>query len=129
MYAQRAELTLLLFSGEWDCLARWNLFASPVRHIASLAGEDAPASLRNCLVCISANSPVAIVSLAPPRHVFTLPGTVSGVDLFATSQDEVLVLYRQGLARICDIATRELRRSMDRRTAENVISEGAWKIW
>lgn len=41
----------------------------------------------------------------------------------------MLIVYRQGLARVCDIASRELRRSMDRKVAETVLSEGGWQIW
>ncbi|GAA5977576.1 hypothetical protein JCM10908_005026 [Rhodotorula pacifica] len=115
---------------DWECLARWTLFASPVKHVSHLDNDDAsPPSLRNAVAFVSANSPVAFVSLFPPQHLFTLPGTKSSVELVATSKDEVLVLYRQGLARTCDIKSRELRRSMDRKTAESVVAGGDWHIW
>ncbi|GAA5873477.1 hypothetical protein JCM3774_002427 [Rhodotorula dairenensis] len=115
---------------DWECLGRWTLFASPVKHVSRLESDDSsPPSLRNAVAFVSANSPVAFVSLFPPRHLFTLPGTRSSVDLVATSKEEVLVLYRQGLARTCDIKSRELRRSMDRKTAESVVADGGWHIW
>lgn len=114
----------------WECLGQWTLFASPVKHVSRLESDDAsPPSLLNAVAFVSANSPVAFVSLFPPQHLFTLPGTKSSVDLVATSREEVLVLYRQGLARVCDIKSRELRRSMDRRTAESVVADGDWHIW
>ncbi|POY70885.1 hypothetical protein BMF94_6062 [Rhodotorula taiwanensis] len=114
----------------WDCLGTWNLFASPVRHLAYLqSGSDGRPLGNGAVAFISANSPVAFVSLFPPAHLFTLPGTRSSVEVLATSKDEVLIVYRQGLARVCDIASRELRRSMDRKVAETVLSEGGWQIW
>lgn len=119
-----------LARSNWECLGRWTLFASPVKHVSRLESDDgSPPSLQNAVAFVSANSPVAFVSLFPPQHLFTLPGTKSSVDLVATSKDEVLVLYRQGLARVCDIKSRELRRSMDRRTAESVVAGGGWHIW
>ncbi|BGP01800.1 hypothetical protein JCM10021v2_005506 [Rhodotorula toruloides] len=115
-----------------DCLGRWTLFASPVKDFAFISTSEtvhAPPALNGSVAFISANSPVAFVSLFPPRHLFTLPGTRSAVELIALSQTEILVLYEQGLARVCDIASRELRRSMDRRTTESVLAEDVWSTW
>ncbi|BGP33827.1 hypothetical protein JCM10296v2_005632 [Rhodotorula toruloides] len=117
---------------DWDCLGRWTLSASPVKDFAFISTSEtvhAPPALNGSVAFISANSPVAFVSLFPPLHLFTLPGTRSAVELIALSQTEILVLYEQGLARVCDIASRELRRSMDRRTTESVLAEDAWSTW
>ncbi|KAL7341421.1 hypothetical protein BJY59DRAFT_693274 [Rhodotorula toruloides] len=117
---------------DWDCLGRWTLFASPVTDFAFISTSEtvhAPPALNGSVAFVSANSPVAFVSLFPPRHLFTLPGTRSAVELIALSQTEILVLYEQGLARVCDIATRELRRSMDRKTTESVLAEDVWSTW
>ncbi|GEM10247.1 WD repeat protein [Rhodotorula toruloides] len=117
---------------DWDCLGRWTLFASPVKDFAFISTSGtahAPPALNGSVAFISANSPVAFVSLFPSRHLFTLPGTLSAVELIALSQTDILVLYEQGLARICDIASRELRRSMDRKTTESVLTEDGWSTW
>ncbi|TNY18126.1 hypothetical protein DMC30DRAFT_73310 [Rhodotorula diobovata] len=116
---------------DWDVVGKWQLFASPVRHFAYLDPSPSSASTRlsNTIAFISANSPVALVSLFPPAVLFTLPGTRSSVELLATTKDEILVIYEQGLARTCDIKSRELRRSMDRKTAEGVLQDEAWTTW
>ncbi|GAA6003526.1 WD40 repeat domain-containing protein [Rhodotorula paludigena] len=115
---------------DWDLVGRWQLFASPVKHFAFIDSAASTTSrTSNSIIFISANSPVALVSLFPPRVVFTLPGTKSAVEVVATNKDEILVLYEQGLARTCDIASKELRRSMDRKTAEGVLDNGSWKVW
>ncbi|GAA5943940.1 hypothetical protein JCM10213_009036 [Rhodosporidiobolus nylandii] len=115
---------------DWDLIGSWTLFASPVKHYAYIDPSPTPSSkLGNTVAFISANSPVALVSLFPPQLLFVLPGTKSAVELIATTQDEILVLYEQGLARSCDIASKELRRSMDRRTAERSFAEGGWTTW
>ncbi|BGP41867.1 hypothetical protein JCM10449v2_005861 [Rhodotorula kratochvilovae] len=116
---------------DWDLVGRWQLFASPVKHYVYLdpSSSDSPARLRNTIAFISANSPVALVSLFPPALLFTLPGTKSAVELLATTKDEILVVYEQGLARTCDIKSCELRRSMDRKTAEGVLQDGSWTTW
>ncbi|GAA6050579.1 hypothetical protein JCM3770_001471 [Rhodotorula araucariae] len=116
---------------DWDVVGRWQLFASPVRHQVYLdsSASTAPTRLGNTIAFISANSPVALVSLFPPALLFTLPGTKSAVELLATTKDEILVVYEQGLARTCDIKSRELRRSMDRKTAEGVLQDGSWTTW
>ncbi|GAA5916565.1 hypothetical protein JCM8208_007704 [Rhodotorula glutinis] len=125
---------------DWDVVGQWQLFASPVRHFAYLdssspsSSSSPPSSstssrLKNTIAFISANSPVALVSLFPPAVVFTLPGTKSAVEVLATTKDEILVIYEQGLARTCDIKSRELRRSMDRKTADGVLQDAAWTTW
>lgn len=80
-------------------------------------------------VFVSANSPTALVSLFPPKMHFILPGTKSAPELIATFNGEVLILYEHGLARICHLESRELRRSMDRKTAEGVLAQSAWRVW
>lgn len=120
-----------MHDSDWDVVGKWQLFASPVRHFAYLDPSPSSASTRlsNTIAFISANSPVALVSLFPPAVLFTLPGTRSSVELLATTKDEILVIYEQGLARTCDIKSRELRRSMDRKTAEGVLQDEAWTTW
>ncbi|GAA6030192.1 hypothetical protein JCM8097_008980 [Rhodosporidiobolus ruineniae] len=115
---------------DWDLMGTWTLFASPVKSFAFIDPSPTPSSkLGNSLAFISANSPVALVSLHPPDLLFVLPGTKSAVELIATTRSEIMVLYEQGLARTCDIGSRELRRSMDRRTAERALADGEWQVW
>ncbi|GAA5986281.1 hypothetical protein JCM11641_004880 [Rhodosporidiobolus odoratus] len=115
---------------DFALLGCWTLFASPVRSYAYIDPEPAPSSkLGHTIAFISANSPVAVVSLFPPQLLFVLPGTKSAVELIATTEDVIMVLYEQGLARTCDIASRELRRSMDRITAERSLADGGWSVW
>ncbi|GAA5922792.1 hypothetical protein JCM1841_000709 [Sporobolomyces salmonicolor] len=118
----------------WELIGQWALFASPVRHYAFISSPSSPSShLQHTLAFISANSPVALVSLSPslspPRVLFTLPGTKSAVERIATRDGEIMVIYEQGLARVCDVESRELRRSMGRATAEGVLQESGWVTW
>ncbi|ORY76900.1 hypothetical protein BCR35DRAFT_280286 [Leucosporidium creatinivorum] len=150
---------------DWSTVGRWNLFASPVSHLACLWDSNAEPNATTTisqgytLAFISSNSPVALISLSlpptpstsslpasprpPPPHtllstlLFVLPGTASPVSSISISSPpdpsaaEILVIYEQGLARACHLESRELRRSMDRRTARGVLKERekAWRTW
>ncbi|GAA6064483.1 hypothetical protein JCM10212_000363 [Sporobolomyces blumeae] len=113
---------------DWDALGVFSLFASPVLSYSYLSVPTSP----HTLLFVSCNSPIALLSLHPPSLLFTLPGTRSPVELVATTREgEIVVLYKQGLARFWDSGTGELRRSTDRKTAEGVLKEKEknWKIW
>ncbi|GAA5960639.1 hypothetical protein JCM3765_005885 [Sporobolomyces pararoseus] len=113
---------------DWEEIAGFSLFASPVLAYAKLSLPSHPHSL----LFVSSNSPIALVSLHPPELLFTLPGSRTPAQLVATTKlGEVMVLYKQGLARVWDAETGELRRSMDQKTAESVLKEKekAWRIW
>jgi len=115
-------------SSDREEIAGFALFASPVLSYAKLSLPSHP----HTLLFVSCNSPIALVSLHPPQLLFTLPGSRTPVQLVATTkQGEVMVLYKQGLARVWDAETGELRRSMDRKTAENVLKEKekGWRTW
>lgn len=125
------KLTLLVPNNRnWDLIGTWRLFASPVMHIVLL---QLPGHARSAdvIAFISANSPIALVSLFPPQLLFVLPGTRSSVETVATSSstNEILVIYSHGLSRICHVDGKELRRSMDYKTARGVLKEGGWKVW
>jgi len=115
---------------DWTALGRWRLFASPVAHIVQLSCPP-ESVLHGTVAFVSLNSPVGLVSLRPegPQLLFVLPGTKSGVEVLATKGDDILVMYAEGLARVCDVRGRELRRSMDRRTARGVLREEGWTMW
>ncbi|KAK4704763.1 hypothetical protein P7C70_g1446, partial [Phenoliferia sp. Uapishka_3] len=112
----------------WQPIAHWSLFASPVSHIAFVKIPEG-SRLSNTIAFISANSPIALVSLFPPRLHFVLPGTKSAVQSISTSDDEMLIVYAHGLSRVCNIEGLDLRRSMDLKTAEGVLAEGNWSTW
>ncbi len=118
------------FLDDWTTLGRWALFASPVAHIVQLSCPP-ESVLHGAAAFVSLNSPVGLVSLRAdkPELLFVLPGTKSGVEVIATKGDDVLVVYAEGLARVCDVRGRELRRSMDRRTARGVLREEGWMVW
>lgn len=113
---------------DWTLVGTWKLFASPVTHTVPFKFKPT-SKMHNTIAFISANSPIALVGLSPPRLLFVLPGTKSPVQIIATKADEILVVYGHGLARVCDVAGRELRRSMDFKTASSVLAEGGWKTW
>ncbi|KAM0751154.1 hypothetical protein T439DRAFT_313451 [Meredithblackwellia eburnea MCA 4105] len=112
---------------DWELVAQWRLFASPVCHLAHIDVAKGP--LSQTIAFVSANSPIALVSLFPPQLHFILPGTSSAVQSISTSNDDLLIIYAHGLSRVCNIEGLELRRSMDLKTAEGVLSESGWTNW
>lgn len=116
------------FCSNWELISQWNLFASPVSHVAYLQPPGHTA-LNNTIAFISENSPIALVSLFPPQLHFVLPGTQSPVESISTLGDEMLIVYAHGLSRVCDMKEFELRRSMDLKTATSVLAEGGWTTW
>ncbi|SDA01421.1 BZ3500_MvSof-1268-A1-R1_Chr10-1g02649 [Microbotryum saponariae] len=113
---------------DWDEIGRWCLFASPVTQFTFIQDPTIP-QLSQTIAFVSANSPIALVSLFPPALLFVLPGTKSPVISISTLKEEILVVYAHGLARVCDVTRRELRRSMDAKTARGVLAEGKWSTW
>lgn len=111
-------------SSDWTLIGEWFLFASPVSHLISLPTAPKP-HFSDLMIFISANSPIAFVSLSIPRLLFVLPGTNSDVEILSMSGDEILVVYSAGLARAWSLEG-ELRRSMDLKTAMGVLGEGTW---
>ena len=125
-----------LDDSDWSLIARYNLFASPVESILHV---QIPSSTRlsNTLFLISANSPIALISLSPTSPtittelLFILPGTKSPVSSISTDSKggELLVIYENGLARVCAVDGMELRRSMRVETARKVLLESGWTTW
>ncbi|SCV73919.1 BQ2448_6349 [Microbotryum intermedium] len=113
---------------DWEEIGRWCLFASPVSQFAFIQDPTIP-QLAQTIAFVSANSPIALISLFPPALLFILPGTKSPVISISTSAEEILVVYAHGLARVCDVKRQELRRSMDAKTARGVLAEGKWTTW
>lgn len=113
---------------DWTLLSSWSLFASPVCAIVDLPIKGT----RRLLALISSNSPIALVDLSmlPAPLLFILPGTRSPVTIMSSNLNgELLVVYESGLARVCDVAGQELRRSMDYKTAVALLAEAGWVNW
>lgn len=123
---------LMCCCSDWSLIASWSLFASPITEILHLAIPSSPL-LRNTLLLISSNSPIALITLtpSPPTLLSIFPGTRSRVESVSTDAKggELLVIYANGLARVCVVEAQELRRSMDVITARKVLEEGGWKTW
>lgn len=113
-----------------------------------LLHEREAGRLRGCLLCVAEDGTVGFVILdgleqcvaaepyglaqsrltrcfPNPRH-YLIPGTRAPLVKICIGEDSILLMYEHGNARLWDLRTQELRRSMSVATAENLASKNGW---
>ncbi|PWN24499.1 hypothetical protein BDZ90DRAFT_263340 [Jaminaea rosea] len=108
--------------------AEWSLFTAPVLDglCVVFGQEDNTLRLHGCLALASTDGTVAILALDGLKLLYLLPGRgeEAPLDWLAVRADELMLVYRDGRARVWDVATQELRRSMGLDQAEGMLSDG-----
>jgi hypothetical protein len=111
-------------TGSLELLNRWSAFVSPVAEMAFL--QDPRISRLNArLAAVSANCTTAFLPIDDVNvSILTLVGSKTPLDHLCIKGDDILVIYRSGLARVWDAATGELRRSINRHAALDLLQDG-----
>jgi hypothetical protein len=117
----------------WDAaslrqVAQWAVFVTPTAHIVSLlTGETS--RLRGCVAAVAADGTVAILLLDGFVLLCLIPGR--GVPLWrlALRADDLLLVYADGRARVWDVCSHELRRSIDADQANALLEEKSPPWW
>lgn len=116
----------------WDSvtlrlLAQWTLFASGPINLVVFGKEDNTLRLNGCIAVISQDGSLAILAIDGLKMLYLIPGRgpEAPLQMIAVRADELMLLYRDGKARVWDITTQELRRSIGVEQAQSLLDDGA----
>lgn len=117
----------------WDAaslrqIAQWAVFVTPTAHLVSLLTAES-SRLRGCVAAIATDGTVAILLLDGFVLLCLIPGR--GVPLWrlALRSDDLLLVYADGRARVWDVSSYELRRSIDVDQASVLLEETSPPWW
>ncbi|KZT39908.1 WD40 repeat-like protein [Sistotremastrum suecicum HHB10207 ss-3] len=116
--------------GIWDFLTlelcgRWVAFTTPLMQVISLE-EESVGRLRGCLLCVSEDGTVAAVSPDGFELLYLIPGSAASLKKICLGQDNLILIYNNGRARLWDVKTLEFWRSMENSKAEELVAQGGW---
>ncbi len=92
--------------------------------------EDNTIRLHGCVACICADSSVTVVVLEGFRKLYTVPGRGARLTSLAVRADDLLLTYDDGKARVWDLRSQELRRSIATDQAQALVEDGKgwWSV-
>ncbi|EJF60945.1 WD40 repeat-like protein [Dichomitus squalens LYAD-421 SS1] len=108
--------------------ARWTVFTSPLARVVPLHGEKV-GRLLGCVLCISQDGTIAVIALDGPQFVYLVPASAAPLHRVCLGEDNMLLMYGDGRARLWDTRTREFWRSMSTEKAEELLQEDGWSQW
>ncbi len=86
--------------------------------------DDNTIRLHGCIACVCADSSVTIILFEGFRQLYTVPGRGARLTSLAVRADELLVTYDDGKARVWDLRSQELRRSIATDQAQALVEDG-----
>ncbi|WVQ75054.1 hypothetical protein IAR50_004663 [Cryptococcus sp. DSM 104548] len=110
---------------DFEFQGSWTLFAWPVKSITVLDRPQA-GPLRNCLLAASQAGTVALLGLDDMEPRFTIPAARSPLRAVHVSNQDILLAYANGKARVWNSNTQEFRRSTGLSAAEDMLVVGDW---
>ncbi|KAI1788856.1 WD40 repeat-like protein [Ganoderma leucocontextum] len=108
--------------------ARWTVFISPLAHVVSLHDEKV-GRLCGCVLCISQDGTIAVIALDGYQFVYLVPASAAPLQRVCLREDNLMLVYGDGRARLWDTRSREFWRSMSTEKAEEMMQEGEWLHW
>ncbi|ORY34903.1 hypothetical protein BCR39DRAFT_515490 [Naematelia encephala] len=103
----------------------WTLFAEPVDVIAMLDLAEA-GPLRGCVICVSTLGTVGLISLREMDQLFLIPASRAPLRRVFVGDNDILLAYANGKARVWNVETCEFRRSTGLDAGEEMLSSGQW---
>ncbi|KAL7279647.1 hypothetical protein ACG7TL_006053 [Trametes sanguinea] len=91
--------------------ARWTLFTTPLSRIISLHDEKVGLALDGY------------------QFIYLVPASAAPLKTICLGEDNLLLLYTDGRARLWDARTREFWRSMSSEKAIELVQQGGWFEW
>ncbi|SAM68743.1 uncharacterized protein UBRO_00741 [Ustilago bromivora] len=104
--------------------ATLSVSTTPVEALVVFGDEDNAIRLHGCVACICADSSVTIVLLESFRPLYTVPGRGARLTSLAVRADELLLTYDDDKARVWDLQSQELRRSIATYQAQALVEDG-----
>ncbi|KAH9891906.1 WD40 repeat-like protein [Cubamyces lactineus] len=108
--------------------ARWTMFTTPLARTISLHDEKM-GRLHGCILCVSQDGTIAVVAVDGFQFVYLVPASAAPLARICLSEDNLLLVYTDGRARLWDSKTREFWRSMSIEKAEELVQQGGWFEW
>ncbi|KAI0655440.1 WD40 repeat-like protein [Cubamyces menziesii] len=108
--------------------ARWTVFTTPLARTISLHDEKM-GRLHGCILCVSQDGTIAVVAVDGLQFVYLVPASAAPLKRICLSEDNMLLVYTDGRARLWDTKTREFWRSMSVEKAEELVQQGGWFEW
>ncbi|TDL19727.1 hypothetical protein BD410DRAFT_773671 [Rickenella mellea] len=105
--------------------ARWIVFTSPLAQVIELRDENV-GRLRDCALCISEDGTIAVVVIDGLELLYLIPGSGAHLKRICLGEDNLLLIFSDGRARLWDVKTREFWRSMDVLKADGLLEQGGW---
>ncbi|SPO20149.1 uncharacterized protein UTRI_00545_B [Ustilago trichophora] len=97
---------------------------TPVEALVVFGDDDNTIRLHGCVACICADSSVTVVLLEGFRQLYTVPGRGARLTSLAVRADELLLTYDDNKARVWDLRSQELRRSIATDQAQALVEDG-----
>lgn len=104
--------------------AKLSISTSPVGALKVFGDDDNTIRLHGCVACICADSSVTFVLLEGFRQLYSVPGRGARLTSLAVRADELLLTYDDDKARVWDLRSQELRRSIATDQAQALIEDG-----
>ncbi|KAI0642943.1 WD40 repeat-like protein [Trametes meyenii] len=108
--------------------ARWTLFTTPLSRVISLH-EEAVGRLHGCVLCVAQDGTIAVVAVDGYQFVYLVPASAAPLKRIAIGENNLLLTYADGRARLWDTQTREFWRSMTVEKADELVRQGGWREW
>ncbi|KAI9066035.1 WD40 repeat-like protein [Trametes sanguinea] len=108
--------------------ARWTLFTTSLARVISLHDEKV-GRLHGCVLCVSQDGTIAVIALDGYQFIYLVPASAAPLRTIYLGEDNLLLLYADGRARLWDTRTREFWRSMSLEKAQELVQQGGWFEW
>ncbi|OJT12977.1 WD repeat-containing protein 7 [Trametes pubescens] len=108
--------------------ARWTVFTTPLVRVISLEDEGV-GRLHGCVLCISQDGTIAVIAVDGYQFVYLVPASAAPLRRVCLGENNLLLVYTDGRARLWDTGTREFWRSMSVEKAEELLLQGGWHEW
>ncbi|KAI3482741.1 hypothetical protein L1887_54497 [Cichorium endivia] len=110
--------------------AALSVSTTPVEALVVFGDEDNTIRLHGCVACTCADSSVTVVVLEGFRKLYTVPGRGARLTSLAVRADDLLLTYDDGKARVWDLRSQELRRSIATDQAQALVEDGKgwWSV-
>ncbi|EJD50966.1 hypothetical protein AURDEDRAFT_112046 [Auricularia subglabra TFB-10046 SS5] len=106
-------------------LKQWTKFTSTLAHVVPLYGPHV-GRLQGHAFCVAEDGTALVICPSPLELVGMIPGSPAPLERIALAEDNLLLFYADGRARLWDVKTLEFWRSMARDTAEELLRHGEW---
>ncbi|KAH9922915.1 WD40 repeat-like protein [Fomitopsis serialis] len=108
--------------------ARWTMFTEPLAQVVHLKG-DSIGRLRGCTLCISQDGTIAVIAIDGYQFIFLVPTSSAPLKQVHVGGNNLMLLYRDGRARLWDSKTQEFWRSMNADRTDEMLKQGGWTSW